>query len=173
MTFQTTRQKTSSQHVASAPHDYSRRGVLRLVGLGLVAATATMISARAVRARIFTGFIEDTALGGYDAVAYHTTGEAVRGSESITLSYQGATWRFATAENLALFEANPAAYAPQYGGHCAWAAAEGYLAQGDPNVWRIVDGRLYLNASQGINRRWLRDIPGFISQADANWPSLQ
>lgn len=153
--------------------DYSRRVVLRLVGLGLAAATATMISARAARARIFTGFIEGTALGGYDAVAYHTTGDALRGSEDITLSYQGATWRFANAENRALFEANPDAYAPEYGGHCAWAAAQGYLAQGDPNVWRIVDGRLFLNASQGINRRWLRDIPGFIAQADANWPGLQ
>lgn len=169
MTFQ----KSPLHGGAKTADDYSRRGVLRLVGLGLVAATATMISARAARARIFTGFVEGTALGGYDAVAYHTTGEAVRGSESITLSYQGATWRFASAENRSLFEANPDAYAPEYGGHCAWAAAQGYLAQGDPQVWRIVDGRLFLNASQGINRRWLRDIPGFISQADANWPGLQ
>lgn len=169
MTFQ----KSPLHGGAKTADDYSRRGVLRLVGLGLVAATATMISARAARARIFTGFVEGTALGGYDAVAYHTTGDAVRGSESITLSYQGATWRFASAENRSLFEANPDAYAPEYGGHCAWAAAQGYLAQGDPQVWRIVDGRLFLNASQGINRRWLRDIPGFISQADANWPGLQ
>lgn len=169
MTFQ----KSPLNGGVKTADDYSRRGVLRLVGLGLVAATATMISARAARARIFTGFVEGTALGGYDAVAYHTTGDAVRGSESITVSHQGATWRFASAENRSLFEANPDAYAPEYGGHCAWAAAQGYLAQGDPQVWRIVDGRLFLNASQGINRRWLRDIPGFISQADANWPGLQ
>lgn len=168
MTFQ----KTPCDSTVKTSGDFSRRGVLRLVGVGLVAATATMISAHAARARIFTGFVEGTALGGYDAVAYHTTGEAMRGNETTTLSYQGAIWRFANAENLALFEANPGTYAPQYGGHCAWAAAQGYLAQGDPNVWRIVDGRLYLNASQGINRRWLRDIPGFISQADANWPGL-
>lgn len=169
MTFQ----RNPCNGVARASGDCSRRGVLRLVGLGFAAASATMISARTARARIFTGFVEGTALGGYDAVAYHTTGQAVRGSEAITFSYQGATWRFASAENLSLFQANPDAYAPEYGGHCAWATAQGYLAQGDPEVWRIVDGRLFLNASQGINRRWLRDIPGFISEADANWPSLR
>lgn len=150
----------------------SRRTVLRTIALGLAAASATMISARTARARIFTGFIEGTAVGGYDAVAYHTQGQAVPGDPSITLSHQGATWRFATAENRALFEANPDAYAPEYGGHCAWAAAQGYLAQGDPEVWRIFDGRLFLNATQGVNRRWLRDVEGFIQQADANWPSL-
>lgn len=169
MTFQ----RNSCRGAASASGACSRRSVLRLVGLGLAAASATMISARTARARIFTGFVEGTALGGYDAVAYHTTGQALRGSEAITLSYQGAVWRFASAENRSLFEANPDAYAPEYGGHCAWATAQGYLAQGDPEVWRIVDGRLFLNASQGINRRWLRDVPGFISEADANWPSLR
>lgn len=169
MTFQ----KTPFDSVTKASCDFSRRGVLRFVGLGLATATATMISARVARARIFTGFIEGTAVGGYDAVTYHTQGTAVPGDAAITLSYEGATWRFASAQNRVLFEANPDAYAPQYGGHCAWAAAQGYLAQGDPNVWRIVDGRLYLNASQGINRQWLRDVPGFITQADANWPGLQ
>lgn len=162
-----------SENRTACPDILTRRGALCFLAVGFAAATATMISARTARARIFTGFVEGTALGGYDAVAYHTSGQAVRGSQSITLSYQGATWRFASAENRSLFEANPGTYAPEYGGHCAWAAAQGYLAQGDPEVWRVVDGRLFLNASQGINRRWLRDVPGFITQADANWPSLQ
>lgn len=166
-------QSSPCDDAARASGECSRRGILRLVGLGLAAASVTMISARTARARIFTGFVEGTAVGGYDAVAYHTTGQAVQGSEAITLSYQGAVWRFANDENRRLFEADPEAYAPQYGGHCAWAAAQGYLAQGDPEVWRIVDGRLFLNASQGINRRWLRDVPGFIRQADENWPSLR
>lgn len=158
---------------SSALSNPSRRGVLKLLSLGVVAATATMVSARVARARIFTGFIEGTAVGGYDAVAYHSQGEAVPGDPSITLEHEGATWRFASEANRAAFEANPSAYAPQYGGHCAWAAAEGYLAQGDPEVWRIIDGRLFLNANQSINRRWLRDLDGFIARADANWPSLK
>lgn len=151
----------------------TRRGALRLIGLGLTAATATMISARTARARIFTGFIDGTAVGGYDAVAYHTQGQAVPGDPGITLSHEGATWRFSTQENLVAFQANPDAYAPQYGGHCAWATAQGYLAQGDPEIWRIFDGRLFLNATQGVNRRWLRNVNGFIVEADANWPGLK
>jgi len=151
----------------------TRRGALRILTLGFAAATATMISARTARARIFTGFIEGTAVGGYDAVAYHTQGEAVPGDPDITLSHEGATWRFASEENRTLFEANPDAYAPEYGGHCAWATAQGYLAQGDPEIWRIFDGRLFLNATQGVNRRWLRNVDGFIVEADANWPGLK
>lgn len=151
----------------------TRRGALRILTLGFAAATATMISARTARARIFTGFIEGTAVGGFDAVAYHTQGEAVPGDPAVTLSHEGATWRFTSEANRALFEANPDAYAPEYGGHCAWATAQGYLAQGDPEIWRIFDGRLFLNATQGVNRRWLRDVESFIVQADANWPSLK
>lgn len=151
----------------------TRRGALRILTLGFAAATATMVSARTARARIFTGFIEGTAVGGYDAVAYHTQGGAVPGDPAITLSHEGATWRFASEENLAAFQANPDAYAPEYGGHCAWATAQGYLAQGDPEIWRIFDGRLFLNATQGVNRRWLRNVDGFIVEADANWPGLK
>jgi hypothetical protein len=169
--FQTDKARVSlAKPVLAEP---TRRGALRLLALGFTAATATMVSARAARARIFTGFIEGTAVGGYDAVAYHTQGQAVPGDPTITLQHEGATWRFASAENRATFAANPDAYAPEYGGHCAWATAQGYLAQGDPEIWRIFDGRLFLNATQGVNRRWLRDVDGFIRQADANWPSLK
>lgn len=151
----------------------SRRGFLRLTGLGLLAGAAVALAPRDAQALIYTGFIAGTAVGGYDAVAYHTEGEAIVGSEAITLEHEGATWRFANEANRDAFAADPARYAPEYGGHCAWAAAEGYLAQGDPNVWRIIDGRLFLNANQSVNRRWLRDLPGFIARADANWPSLK
>lgn len=150
----------------------SRRAVLRLLGLGALAAGGAVVASRPAEAVIYTGFVPGTALGGYDAVAYHTQGDAVRGSDAITFSYKGATWRFANDDNRRRFEANPEVYAPEYGGHCAWAMAQGYLAQGDPEVWRIVDGRLFLNANQSVNRRWLRDLERFIVQADTNWPSF-
>ncbi|MBO6673911.1 MAG: tat pathway signal sequence domain protein [Rhizobiales bacterium] len=169
--FQTDKARVTLADTNSAKP--TRRGALRLLTLGFAAATATMISARTARARIFTGFIEGTAVGGYDAVAYHTQGEAVPGDPAITLEHEGATWRFSSEANRAAFAADPDAYAPEYGGHCAWATAQGYLAQGDPEIWRIFDGRLFLNATQGVNRRWLRDVDGFIMQADANWPSLK
>ncbi len=165
-------QTDKSLVTAALADNPTRRSALRLLGLGLAAATATMVSTRAVRATIFTGFIEGTAVGGYDAVAYHTQRSAVAGDSGITLQHEGATWRFASAANRDAFAADPDAYAPEYGGHCAWAMAQGYLAQGDPEVWRVIDGRLFLNATEGVNRRWLRNLDDFIVQADANWPNF-
>ena len=86
--------------------------------------------------------------------------------------WRGATWHFASDANRALFEADPLAFAPQYGGWCAWAVAEGYTASTVPDAWSIVDGRLYLNFSRSVQRRWERDIPGNIARADANWPGV-
>ena len=72
----------------------------------------------------------------------------------------------------AQFAADPDRYAPAYGGFCAFAVSEGYIAPIDPEAWRIVDGRLFLNYDQAIKRLWERDIPGRIAHADANWPRL-
>ena len=81
-------------------------------------------------------------------------------------------WLFSSAENLAAFEADPDAYAPQYGGYCAWAVSQDYTARGNPKNWTIVDNKLYLNYSNKIQARWEKDIPGFIALADGNWPSV-
>ncbi|XBQ16476.1 MAG: YHS domain-containing (seleno)protein [Oceanicaulis sp.] len=121
---------------------------------------------------IYTGVFSNTALSGYDPVAYFTEGAPVRGSRAFETEWNGAVWRFASQANLDLFLADPDAYAPQYGGYCAWAMAEGYTAKGDPNFWRIVDGKLYLNFNQDIQDRWEADIPGFIARADANYPAI-
>ncbi|WP_205967428.1 YHS domain-containing (seleno)protein [Aquisalinus luteolus] len=121
---------------------------------------------------IYTGLFSSTAVGGYDPVAYFTQGEPVQGSKEYTTDHEGAEWRFSSAENRDLFIANPSAYAPQYGGYCAWAVAEGKLAKGDPSYWTIVDGKLYLNYDRKVQETWETDIPGFIMKADANWPDI-
>jgi len=113
------------------------------------------------------------AIRGHDPVAYFTEGRPVRGSAEHVAEWNGATWQFASAQNRDAFLADPEAYAPQFGGFCAWAVAEGYTASIDPDAWRIVDGRLYLNYSRRIQRRWERDIPGNISRGEANWPGLR
>lgn len=64
----------------------------------------------------------------------------------------------------------PHAFAPQYGGYCAWAISQGYTAPIDPGAWRIVDGKLYLNANRRIQRRWEQDVAGHIAR---NWPNLR
>jgi YHS domain-containing protein len=112
------------------------------------------------------------ALRGYDAVAYVAASAAVKGSPQFEHRWNGATWRFASAENLAAFVRDPERYAPQFGGYCAWAVSRGYTADGDPEAWKIVDGRLYLNYSKRVQRLWERDIPANIARARANWPGV-
>ncbi|WP_440959227.1 YHS domain-containing (seleno)protein [Oceanicaulis sp. LC35] len=121
---------------------------------------------------IYTGRFNNTAVGGYDAVAYHTEGAAIRGEREFSTEWRGAEFRFASQANLDLFLADPEAYAPAYGGYCAWAISEGYTAKGDPNVWNIVDGVLYLNYNTQVQERWSVDIPGHIERANANYPDL-
>ncbi len=112
------------------------------------------------------------AVGGYDTVSYHQDGGPVMGDDAFTTEYKGATWRFASQENLDLFLADPDKYRPAYGGYCAYAVSRGGLAEGDPEVWSLHEGTLYLNVSASVQRRWQRDVPGNIAKADANWPGV-
>ena len=137
------------------------------LALGAVAALGAM-PARA------TTFTEDgLAIRGYDPVAYFDEGAPVEGSAEFETEHDGTTYRFSSAENLAAFEADPERYAPQYGGYCAYAVAFGSKAPTDPEAWKVVDGKLYMNLSKRIQSRWEEDIPGFIEKADANWPELR
>jgi YHS domain-containing protein len=121
---------------------------------------------------VYTGTFSSLALSGYDPVAYFKQGRPVEGSSDHELEWNGATWRFANVDNLEKFKSDPEAWAPQYGGYCAWAVSQGYTASSDPEAWRIVDGKLYLNYSKGVQAKWEKDIPGFITKADANWPKV-
>jgi YHS domain-containing protein len=112
------------------------------------------------------------ALHGYDPVAYFTRGEPARGSEHYTATWRGVVYRFASPENLALFEAEPERYLPQYGGYCAIAMAWNTIADVDPEQWAIVDGRLYLNNSAFAHALWSLDRRGHIEDADRNWRSF-
>lgn len=125
----------------------------------------------ALAEQVFTSW--GVAIRGTDPVAYFTEGRPVEGSSDFTADWNGAEWRFVSAENRDKFVATPEAYAPQYGGFCAWAVSQGYTASTDPDAWRIVDGKLYLNYSLGVQKQWEGDIPGNISKADANWPGLK
>jgi YHS domain-containing protein len=121
---------------------------------------------------IYTGLIKGVAVGGYDPVAYFTASQAVKGNPAFSYTYKDSEWRFASEANRALFIANPQKYEPQYGGHCSYAAARNYKASGDPQAWRIVEGKLYLNYDPSIKKIWEKNIPGEVSNADRNWRSL-
>jgi len=129
-----------------------------------------------------TGF----AVSGYDVVAYHDlkpskAGEprpkAVPGKKTITADWNGATWAFSTAANREKFLADPAKYAPQYDGHCAYGASVGNDNKGgkvpaNPHLWNIVDGKLYLNITKVVAGFWENEIPTHISRADNNWKTI-
>ncbi|KGY14353.1 YHS domain protein [Vibrio tubiashii] len=122
---------------------------------------------------IYTGIFSNKAVSGYDTVAYFTEGKPVKGDSKWQTEYKGADWLFSSQENLNKFKANPEAYAPQYGGYCAWAISEkNDFASSDPNQWAIVDGKLYLNYNADVKSWWDEDRAGHISAADKNWPSL-
>ena len=138
----------------------------------LAGMTATLVPhvARAESPMYFTD--GGAAIHGYDTVSYFQAGTPVRGAPEIAVMWKGATWHFASQQNREVFEANPRAFAPQFGGYCAYAVARGYLTSTDPNAWQIVDDRLYLVHSQQIERLWSRDVEGNIRSAEGNWPRV-
>jgi hypothetical protein len=136
-----------------------------------LAAICTAVAGPVLAADVYAE--RGVAIRGTDPVAYFTESRAVAGDPAITAEWGGATWRFASAANRDRFLADPAAVAPQYGGYCAWAVANGYTAETDPEAWRIVGGKLYLNYSKDVQADWETDIPGNIAKADTNWPGLR
>ena len=113
------------------------------------------------------------AIGGYDPVAYFTERKPVKGSAQFRSDFQGSTFQFVSAAHRDAFAFNPAKYAPQYGGYCAYGMAKGYKATIDPAAFTVAGEKLYLNYSEAVRSQWLSDIPGYIRKADANWPEAQ
>lgn len=141
-----------------------------LLAIGLLVQAA--LSPAFAKDPVSTGAFSNLAVSGYDPVAYFTGGKPAEGNGDHEYEWNGATWRFSSAENMEVFKSDPQTHAPQFGGYCAWAVSQGYTAPSDPQVWRIVDGKLYLNYSKDVQQKWVRDIPGFIAKADANWPKV-
>jgi YHS domain-containing protein len=125
-----------------------------------------------------TGF----AVSGHDVVSYFDLPQSVvgqpqpaplPGSALITADYNGARFAFASEANRARFLADPAAFVPQYDGHCAYGVAQGGKVPGNPLLWRIVDGKLYLNITRNVVGFWEADIPGNLTRSQANWPGIE
>ena len=135
----------------------------------MIAASVGTASAAPVNKSLIGG----VAVKGTDVVAYFTDGKPVEGSADFVHAWQGATWRFASAAHRDLFAATPEKYAPQYGGFCAWAASQNKKAGIDPECWKIVEEKLYLNYSKDIQAKWVLDIPGLIAKADGFWKGMK
>jgi len=115
---------------------------------------------------------DKVALSGYDAVSYFKDGKPVVGKSAFTYKWMDANWHFSSVENRDAFAKEPEKYAPRYGGYCAFGTSQGHLVPGDPQAWKIVDDKLYLNYNKDVQKFWLQDIPGYIEKADENWPKL-
>lgn len=113
------------------------------------------------------------AVQGYDVVTYHTGKRPLRGNGNYVANHDGATYQFINKANLATFTANPAKYVPAYNGYCAFGVAVGKKFLGDPEVWRVIDGKTYLNLDAGIQHQWLKDTAGRIESADSRWGKIK
>lgn len=112
------------------------------------------------------------AIHGFDPVAYFTEGQARVGEASFTATHGDAAYRFVSQANKEKFEKNPERYVPQYGGYCAFGVSVGAKFDGDPRLFKVVDGKLYFNLNREIQKNWLKDVPGNIHKADANWRKI-
>ena len=116
-----------------------------------------------------TPMFSDEAINGYDAVAYFTENKAMKGNKAFTHTWKNATWYFSSQENLELFKSNPEKYAPQFGGYCVFAVSKGFTSNTDPNIFKIVDDKLYLCADQNFLNQWLEGGEEMKKKSEANW----
>jgi YHS domain-containing protein len=157
-----------------ATFGFVRHALVQAVGFTVaLGATAGAAHAADTTSGKYNSVYAGLGIKGYDAVAYFTEGKPVQGSKDFSYDWKGVTWLFASAEHRDLFKAQPEKYAPQYGAYCSWGVAQGKLFDVDPvHAWKIVDGKLYMNFNSDIEATWEKDIPGFITKAEKNWPAL-
>ncbi|WP_425081863.1 YHS domain-containing (seleno)protein [Ruegeria arenilitoris] len=143
--------------------------LLFLMAVGTVVAPAKTWAASP---EVNLGYFNKLAMNGYDVMTYWQGGDPQKGDPEITAQHNGATWVFQSEENRQAFLSDPAKYAPQYGGYCAYAASQNAVADVDPFAWRIWDEKLYLNYSPQVRRIWASDIDANIEKANEFWPDL-
>lgn len=147
----------------------NRRSLLKLFAASPAACAFLPGVAAAREAEVFQNPI---AINAIDPIGYFTNQKPVKGSKDHKVNWNGAEWHFSSAENASKFQADPTAYAPVFGGYCAFAASRGYLAPTIPEAWTVYEGKLYLNANLRARELWLKDVPGNIEAGLNNWPGI-
>jgi YHS domain-containing protein len=161
-------------HPPAAP-GLKRRSVLVFAALLLAVTVAPAALAVPPVNTLKAGFFGgqgSTAILGYDPVAYFTDGKPVKGQDNYATDWMGATWKFASQAHLDLFKVAPEKYAPQYGGYCAYGVSQDHLVSIEPDKFKVLDGKLYLNYDADVQATWLKDPAGYIRQADAKFQAL-
>ena len=113
------------------------------------------------------------AVHGADPVTLLTTSEVVNGSATHSLTHDGASYYFASAENMEAFKANPAKYTPQHGGFCSYGVSVGQKFDGDPEKFVVQDGKLFLFLNDKTRELFLEDVAGVKATADTQWEAIE
>lgn len=146
---------------------------LGLAAGALLLAAPTLVMAQSKAIPAVNTDKSGLALKGFDPVSYFSAGAPTKGEAAITASHAGATYRFASTANRETFLASPDKYVPQFGGYCAMGVAYGGKYDIEPDAWRIVDGKLYLNKDQNTQKSWVKDIPKHLTKASGHWPRIR
>lgn len=152
----------------------TRRALLSIGLIAVFAPRAALAAEPAVNTlkNSFFGGRTDTAINGYDTVAYFNVGRPVKGDDRFVHDWMGARWKFSSQANLDLFKASPERWAPQYGGYCAYGVAQDKLVKVEPEQFTVRDGKLYLNYDADVQATWLKDTAGYVRTADGKFRSL-
>ncbi len=135
----------------------------------LLAAVVTLPSIAGGPEKMVAVGPDNVAIKGYDTVAYFTEGQAMKGQSKFAASWNGVEWYFANAGHRDLFAANPERYAPQFGGFCANGLSKGKQVAANPEIWTVVDGKLYIKFSEKAREQWSKDRAEKIKKAEENW----
>ncbi len=157
----------------NAPHLPTRRFALSIGVAALFAGTAVSAAppVNTLKGGVFGGRA-NVAILGYDPVAYFTDGRPLKGEPAFVFEWMGAKWQFASQSHLDLFKADPEKYAPQYGGYCAYGVSQDQLVGIEPDKFKVLGGKLYLNYDAEVQAIWLKDPAGYVKQADAKFKAL-
>lgn len=142
---------------------FTRMSVITLLVLGIASLSLGAVSQR----------VSTTGVNGYDLVSFHTGEKPLRGNGNHLSTVAGVTYLFVNEENKKAFDANTNKYLPAYGGYCAFGVSVGKKFVGDPDVWRLVDGKLHLNLDTNIQAMWIEDIDGNIKKANSQWAKIR
>jgi hypothetical protein len=152
----------------------ARRSVLRLMLFAMLTGLARAARASAADAgrRVVVDWRTGLAIHGFDPVAYFSEAKPVPGKAECEHLFSGATWRFRNEGNRAAFIAAPDAYLPRFGGYDALAMARGVAVPGNPLVWLMFAGRLYLFHSSQSRAAFAADPRTAVAAADETWPQV-
>jgi hypothetical protein len=137
-----------------------------------ILATLALVSQAAATERIVVDRHTGLAIGGYDPVAFYTDGRPMPGSPDLEFQYGGTIWRFCNIGNQEAFAARPDVYMPKFGGYDPLGVAHGVAIAGNPDVWLINGGRLFLFYDRDRLATFTADSERITTAAEHKWPDV-